>query len=214
MGAGGSDFVQVIPLLFLIPNVQLRQLSHPYDGIHGRTDIMAHAGKEVALCLIRLLRLLKCILQQKLCLPFFFQGLLLHPAFFINIPGQGNLNQIMGIRTFHLHHLGGIPVINSILAYVGNIHGQNAFSPLECLCQSLPGKLAAKLLPVVRVDRLHLKLNQFVKTALRIGCFHRKPLVFHHVIGILCQVHRYQHLVCSLGCRGQLANLHIPFLFQ
>ena len=168
MGAGGCDFVQVIPLLFLIPYMQLRQLGHPYDGIHGRTDIMAHAGKEVALCLICLLRLLKGVLQQKLCLPFLFQGFLLYPALLINVPGQGNLNQIMGIGALHLHHLSEIPVIAPIPAYVGNIHGQDALSPLKGLCQSLSGKLASKLLPVVRMDPFHLKLNQIVKAALRI----------------------------------------------
>ena len=60
------------------------------------------------------------------------------------------------------------------------------------------------------MDCFQLKFNQIVKAVLRLRCFHRKPLVFHHVISILCQVNRNQHLVCGLSCRGQPADLHIP----
>ena len=57
-------------------------------------------------------------------------------------------------------------------------------------------------------------MYKIVETALGNRSFNWETIIFQHVIGILRQVYRDQHLVSSLGGGRQLAGLDIPPLFQ
>ena len=49
MPAGSAYFVQTVPKLIRGVQIGLCNCGHTHDCVHGRTDIMGHGGKEVAL---------------------------------------------------------------------------------------------------------------------------------------------------------------------
>ena len=49
---GCLNLVQVVPGQFLVIEVFLEQVREPHDGIHGRTDVMAHVEEKVRLGLV------------------------------------------------------------------------------------------------------------------------------------------------------------------
>ena len=52
MGAGSLNLVQVVLDAFDIVDVIGCQRREADDGVHGRTDVMAHVGEEQTLCLV------------------------------------------------------------------------------------------------------------------------------------------------------------------
>ena len=55
--AGQGDLPQVVPHLLRVVRIVQGQGGHAHDGVHGRADIVAHAGQKLLLCPVGLLRL-------------------------------------------------------------------------------------------------------------------------------------------------------------
>ena len=128
MRAGAGDLLEVVLHPLPVLQMALGQLGHAQNGVHGGSDIVAHLGEKVALGLAGLLRLLQRVLQQQLGPAFLLQCLLLQAALPVDIPGEGDLDQVVGIRALHPHHLGEIPVVCAVPAQVGDLHRHNALT--------------------------------------------------------------------------------------
>ena len=62
MPAGKSDLSQAFFDLFRLLDIGCRNSGHSHNRIHGGSDIMAHIGKELALCPVCILCFfLRCI---------------------------------------------------------------------------------------------------------------------------------------------------------
>ena len=112
------------------------------------------------------------------------------------------------------HHLGEVPVVDPVLAEVGDLHRHDPPPVGEGVEEGIAREFPDKLRLVIGVDGGELGLDQAFKAALLARLPDRKPLVFQHPVAVPGEVDGDQHLVGDLGGGRKLADLKAALLLE
>ncbi len=129
----------------------------------------------------------------------FFHGLAL-----INIPGQGNLHDILTVRILNPDYMGICPVITTVISPLKMFHVYGPFSLSKQFQKAASAEIFHKSFFIVRMHGGGADFNQTVKGPGYGSIMADKPGIFHHKIGILSKIHRNYH-----GINLRHGNLHL-----
>ena len=165
MLAGKSDLAKAFFYPVKVIKVRRRNRSHTNNGIHRRTDIMAHIRQELALCNVGRAGAVKGALQH-LSLLFFFMPLLINPA------GYQDCQLILGIWIVHMDDLCGCPMIISIFQHLLGFQEYFFPAPIQ------GGLEAVRLKPVFKFSQM-IRVHDPCKFPVQLGIGFLLPKTCH-----------------------------------